>query len=105
MYDQFLQEAARLQHKYASEICLLIGLETEYFDLKSIEYVKLLRQPNRQSNWKAIHPSNNEGGSNESHLFLPQVQYIVGSLHHIHGIPLDFSPELYLNALDKVGGG
>ncbi|KAF9434475.1 histidinolphosphatase [Entomortierella beljakovae] len=105
MFDQFLQEAERLQRKYSDQICLLIGLETEYFGASSIEYVKGLRQPNRRSTWKAVHSSNNEVESGELDISLPQVQYIVGSLHHIHGIPLDFSPELYLNALDKVGGG
>ncbi|ORZ05362.1 Polymerase/histidinol phosphatase-like protein [Lobosporangium transversale] len=49
MYDQFLQEAVRLQQKYKDQICLLIGLETEYFGPESIEYVRNLRQPYRQT--------------------------------------------------------
>ncbi|KAF9907016.1 histidinolphosphatase [Linnemannia zychae] len=90
MYDQFLQEAGRLQSKYQDQICLLIGLETEYFDRESINLVRALRQPLRQY---------------QLTIELPQVQYIVGSLHHVHGIPLDFSQELYLSALETVGKG
>ncbi|KAG0282523.1 histidinolphosphatase, partial [Dissophora globulifera] len=36
---------------------------------------------------------------------LPQVQYIVGSIHHVRGIPIDFSEELYMKALQEVGEG
>ncbi|KAF9087115.1 histidinolphosphatase [Mortierella sp. AM989] len=115
MYDQFLHEAARLQQKYNDKICLLIGLETEYFDSESIQYVRKLRQPHRHSAWKAIQSETEVGGegeggatdisSNSLQVALPQIQYIVGSLHHIHGIPLDFSQELYLKALEDVGHG
>ncbi|KAG9327026.1 hypothetical protein KVV02_006503 [Mortierella alpina] len=95
MYDDFLQEAYRLQGQYASQICLLIGLETEYFDAQSIPLVQRLRQ-NRTT------PAANH---TTERVLLPQVQYIVGSLHHVHNIPLDFSQELYLKALDVVGQG
>ncbi|KAG0002820.1 histidinolphosphatase [Entomortierella chlamydospora] len=113
MYDQFLQEAARLQQKYAEKIHLLIGLETEYFGPESTQYVRTLRQPHRRTIWTANHSSTSgiEAGamdatlSSSPQVALPQVQYIVGSLHHIHGIPLDFSQELYLKALEDVGHG
>ncbi|KAF9941277.1 histidinolphosphatase [Modicella reniformis] len=129
MYDQFLQEAARLQQKYSGQICLLIGLETEYFGLESIQYVRQLRRPHRQSIWRAAttttaaaaieetslpSPSSSSSLSSLSSLSstttaplvtLPQVQYIVGSLHHVHGVPLDFSQEFYLKALETVGNG
>ncbi|KAF9080797.1 histidinolphosphatase [Mortierella sp. AD031] len=110
MYDQFLQEAVRLQSKYQDQICLLIGLETEYFNRESISLVRNLRQPHRQYQ---LQPSqdNNDFSSTDSPktttmvIDLPQVQYIVGSLHHVHGVPLDFSQELYLKALETVGQG
>ncbi|KAF9191120.1 histidinolphosphatase [Haplosporangium sp. Z 11] len=98
MYDQFLQEAQRLQLKYTDKICLLIGLETEFFDTHSIDLVRRLREPQR----KCLATT---AGATTKEIVLPQVQYIVGSLHHIHGIPLDFSQELYLHALDVVGQG
>ncbi|KAG0241377.1 Polymerase/histidinol phosphatase-like protein [Mortierella sp. GBAus27b] len=107
MYDQFLQEAARLQQKYSPQINLLIGLETEYFGPESVQYVQRLRQPDRQSAWTATTTGETSSSPSETLplVTLPQVQYIVGSLHHIHGIPLDFSQELYLKALEDVGKG
>ncbi|KAK3816430.1 MAG: Polymerase/histidinol phosphatase-like protein [Benniella sp.] len=106
MYDQFLQEAARLQQKYRSQISLLIGLETEFFGPESVQYVQRLRQPHRQSPWTTTITTTTEVSTTSPPLVtLPQVQYIVGSLHHIHGMPLDFSQELYLKALEEVGKG
>ncbi|KAF9967556.1 histidinolphosphatase [Mortierella alpina] len=115
MYDDFLQEAHRLQRQYASQICLLIGLETEYFDAQSIPLVQRLRQTRRvpaaavaiTTTTTTTISSGKEGSNNNSFdvVPLPQVQYIVGSLHHVHNIPLDFSQELYLKALDVVGQG
>ncbi|KAF9290964.1 histidinolphosphatase [Mortierella alpina] len=109
MYDDFLQEAHRLQRQYASQICLLIGFETEYFDAQSIPLVQRLRQarsiPAATTTTTTTTISSGAGGSNTVAVPLPQVQYIVGSLHHVHNIPLDFSQELYLKALDVVGQG
>jgi histidinol-phosphatase (PHP family) len=104
MYDQFLQEAVRLQSKYHDKICLLIGLETEYFNRDSINLVRNLRQPRRQYRVKSASAFIDTSAETKA-IELPQVQYIVGSLHHVHGIPLDFSQELYLKALEKVGKG
>ncbi|KAK3841212.1 MAG: Polymerase/histidinol phosphatase-like protein [Linnemannia gamsii] len=102
MYDQFLQEAIRLQLKYQDQICLLIGLETEYFNRDSINLVRSLRQPYRQYQLKS---SASALSTTIKAIELPQIQYIVGSLHHVHGVPLDFSQELYLKALETVGKG
>ncbi|KAF9584067.1 histidinolphosphatase [Lunasporangiospora selenospora] len=104
MYDEFLLEASRLQSKFKSQICLLIGLETEYFDQQSIDLVRALRQPNRAIP-ASIPPSSVWTKVSDVKAQLPQVQYIVGSMHHIRGIPLDFSAELYLHALQVVGQG
>lgn len=32
-------------------------------------------------------------------------EYVVGSLHHVNSIPIDFSPELYAKALSEAGNG
>ncbi|KAG9062736.1 histidinolphosphatase [Linnemannia hyalina] len=103
MYDQFLQEAVRLQSKYQDQICLLIGLETEYFNRDSVGLVRTLRQPRRQYKLRPSQDDSTTTGATA--VELPQVQYIVGSLHHVHGVPLDFSQELYLKALETVGKG
>ncbi|KAG0058564.1 histidinolphosphatase [Linnemannia elongata] len=103
MYDQFLLEAVRLQSKYQDQICLLIGLETEYFNRDSLGLVRTLRQSHRQYQLRPSQDDSTTAGVTA--VELPQVQYIVGSLHHVHGVPLDFSQELYLKALETVGKG
>lgn len=33
-----------------------------------------------------------------------KLDYLVGSVHHVGGIPIDFSEEMYLRAAEKAGG-
>ncbi|KAF8958114.1 hypothetical protein BDZ97DRAFT_1924012 [Flammula alnicola] len=75
-FNKFLVEAHRLKSLYASQITLLIGLETEYItDLDLVGLENLL---------EAL------GG---------RVEYIVGSIHHVNGIPIDFDLPTYQRAL------
>ncbi|KAF8963540.1 Polymerase/histidinol phosphatase-like protein [Flammula alnicola] len=75
-FNKFLVEAHRLKSLYASQITLLIGLETEYItDLDLVRLENLL---------EAL------GG---------RVEYIVGSIHHVNGIPIDFDLPTYQRAL------
>ncbi|KAG0345294.1 histidinolphosphatase [Podila humilis] len=108
LFDEYLLEAARLQQKYKDQIDLFIGFETEYFDTQSISLINALRQPYRPrfcaSNVGAGNTEKNNNNNNNA-APLPTIQYIVGSLHHLRGIPIDFSKELYLKALDQVGNG
>ncbi|KDR74833.1 hypothetical protein GALMADRAFT_211758 [Galerina marginata CBS 339.88] len=76
MFSDFLEEAHRLKSCYDSEITLLVGLETEYItelDLHNLE--SLLGR------------------------FGDRVEYIVGSIHHVNGIPIDFDFPTYQRAL------
>ena len=79
-FDDFIVEAHRLKQLYAPQITLLVGLETEYItntDLDGLE--KLLeRHGNR-------------------------VEYVVGSVHHVNEIPIDFDPPTYQKALESFG--
>lgn len=79
MFDCFVAEARRLQEKYKDNICLLVGLETEYIRKSDLNNIKKLR------NQYAL-------------------DYIVGSLHHVDGIPTDFSLKLYEQAEEVLGG-
>lgn len=75
-FTDFLVEAHRLKSLYASQITLLVGLETEYItdvDLRGLEnLLKDVGEP---------------------------VEYLVGSIHHVNGIPIDFDLPTYENAL------
>ncbi|KAG5644697.1 hypothetical protein DXG03_007920 [Asterophora parasitica] len=78
-FDAFLEEAHRLKETYADRITLLVGLETEYItdpDLDALD--ALLRRL----------------GS--------RVEYIVGSIHHVNSIPIDFDRPTYEKALQSV---
>ncbi|KIM38841.1 hypothetical protein M413DRAFT_75462 [Hebeloma cylindrosporum] len=75
-FKDFLVEAHRLKSLYASQITLLVGLETEYItdlDLRGLE--TLLKELGER------------------------VEYLVGSVHHVNGIPIDFDLPTYGSAL------
>ncbi|GLB42128.1 putative histidinol phosphate phosphatase H [Lyophyllum shimeji] len=75
-FESFLDEAHRLKAKYASEITLLVGLETEYITDLDLEHLDALL---------ARHGT--------------RIEYIVGSVHHVNGIPIDFDLPTFHKAL------
>ncbi|KAF9476058.1 histidinol phosphate phosphatase H [Pholiota conissans] len=75
-FDKFLDEAHRLKSIYAHKISLLVGLETEY--ITDVDLTNLERILER---W---------GG---------HIEYLVGSIHHVNGIPIDFDLPTYQQAL------
>jgi histidinol-phosphatase (PHP family) len=79
-FDAFVKEANRLRTKYNVAIELLIGSEIEFI----------------HPDYKAhVHELNKRW----------QLDYVVGSLHHVGGIPIDYSPELYQQALSTLAQG
>ncbi|KAI9010465.1 Polymerase/histidinol phosphatase-like protein [Phycomyces nitens] len=79
-YAAFLVEARRLQEVYKDQIELLIGAEIEFIDPSYADHVRDLQEEHK-------------------------IDYVVGSLHHTHTIPIDFSNELYQHALEQIGNG
>ena len=74
----FIDQARRLQSKYSEQADILVGFETEFCDEGAIDLIKDLR-----------------GRYN--------LNYIVGSVHHVNGVAFDFSKELYQKAIEKAG--
>jgi histidinol-phosphatase (PHP family) len=75
-FSLFLDEAHRLKAKYTGKINLLVGLETEYIspiDLDQLENI-LARHSGK-------------------------IEYMVGSVHHVNEIPIDFDRPTYQRAL------
>jgi len=68
-----------LQKHYASRIKLLIGVEVDWIRPSSREFIKAL-------------------------LDKYQVDLFIGSVHHVHAIPIDYDRKTYLDAREKVGG-
>ncbi|RUS20924.1 Polymerase/histidinol phosphatase-like protein [Endogone sp. FLAS-F59071] len=73
-FTSFLVEARRLQVKYRAQITLVIGTEIEYITPTYLLRLQELRAAHR-------------------------IDYVVGSLHHVGGVPIDYSRELYDQAL------
>lgn len=72
----FLNEAHRLKEVYATQITLLVGLETEYITDDDLNHLKKLLKDNES-----------------------RIDYIVGSVHHVSTIPIDFDRVTYEKAL------
>ncbi|KAF2423472.1 histidinol-phosphatase [Tothia fuscella] len=76
--DQFYAEATRLKHKYESKINLPIGFESEWIRSSTIGLIERLQQ---------------------KYAF----DFFVGSVHHVHTIPIDFDRKMYEEARSKSG--
>jgi histidinol-phosphatase (PHP family) len=75
----FYEEATRLRSKYESQIILPIGFETEWIRPRTLELVHNLQKKY-------------------------QFDMFVGSVHHVHTIPIDFNKHMYEDARAKSGG-
>lgn len=79
-FDEYLHEAHRLKVLYAPQITLLIGLETEFVMNPDLDHLDALLDA-----------------------YGDRVQYLVGSIHHVNGIPIDFDLPTYHKALHTFG--
>ena len=79
LFDAYCAEARRLQDVYAGQISILVGFETEWIRPYSKDYIEdlLKRYP---------------------------LDTMIGSVHHIHGIPIDFDRVMYESARKESGG-
>ena len=79
MFDDFVKQARHLQEKYSKHICLLVGMETDVIRDDSFDKIRELRERLK-------------------------LDYLVGSVHHVDGVPTDFSHELF-NKAEALAGG
>lgn len=79
LFNDYYQEARRLQTIYASAIKLAIGMEVDWIRPSSKEFIEAL-------------------------LSKYQIEVFIGSVHHVHTIPIDFSSDMYAEARQKSGG-
>ncbi|KAL1988606.1 hypothetical protein VTN96DRAFT_9001 [Rasamsonia emersonii] len=75
----FFREASRLRDKYASQIKILIGFEIDWI---------------RPSSFTLIQQS----------LSRFPFEFFVGSVHHVHTIPIDYDGPMYAQAREVAGG-
>ncbi|KAI6041585.1 Polymerase/histidinol phosphatase-like protein [Pisolithus marmoratus] len=77
-FTDFLDEAHKLKSAYASQITLLVGLETEHITEHDLDMLSSILS--EHSN---------------------RIEYIVGSVHHVHGLPIDFDRATFDDALRR----
>ncbi|MCJ1403972.1 histidinolphosphatase [Xylographa trunciseda] len=78
-FDEYYKEARRLQSAYSLEIEVLVGVETDWIRPSSEQVIGNLLKKYR-------------------------FDTLVGSVHHVHGIPIDFDRATYERARDVSGG-
>lgn len=74
----YIQEARQLQHKYQSQIHLLVGMETEFIGDEIPQIQELCKTHS--------------------------VDYLVGSVHHVQGVPFDYNLQEYEKMENLLGG-
>lgn len=79
IFDAYVHEAERLQSVYTSEIEILIGMEIDWIRPSSLSFVNDLLHKYR-------------------------FELLVGSVHHVHTIPIDYDHEMYGQARLISGG-
>ncbi|KAL5478312.1 hypothetical protein ACEPAI_2496 [Sanghuangporus weigelae] len=78
-FDNFVEEAHRLKGAYSSVITLLVGAETEYITPEDLRHLtKVLER--------------HEG----------KIEYLVGSVHHVNEIAIDFDKPTFERALQSL---
>lgn len=72
-----MEEAHRLKTKYASQISLLVGVETEHIHDSDLSYLSRLLLGDQKT----------------------KIDMVVGSIHHVNQIPIDFDKPSFERAL------
>ncbi|WLF81512.1 hypothetical protein PVL30_005309 [Lodderomyces elongisporus] len=72
-FSRYLTHAKKLQLQHKDVLNIIVGLEIEGINKAHIEYAASLMQD-------------------------PSIEVTVGSIHHVHEIPIDFSTDLWLKA-------
>lgn len=78
IFAAYVKEARFLQKEFADRADILVGFETEVCDQDAFELIESLRKEY-------------------------QTDYVVGSVHHVAGIPIDFDLATYNSAVEKAG--
>ncbi|KAH8822958.1 Polymerase/histidinol phosphatase-like protein [Flagelloscypha sp. PMI_526] len=75
-FQAFLDEATRLKIKYANEISLLVGVETEHIYTEDLDLLQKTLEANKS-----------------------RIDLVVGSIHHVNEIPIDFDKDTFERAV------
>lgn len=87
-FQDFLIEAHRLKHKYVDRIDLIIGVETDFITAEDLDGLD-----------KLINPGKCDQADVNEHW----IEYIVGSVHHVNQIPIDFDQATFEKSVASFG--
>ena len=79
LFDDYYNEAVRLREKYADRINILVGMEVDWIRPSSKEWIQ---------------------GLLDKYKF----DLFIGSVHHVHGTPIDYDRKMYEDARNKSEG-
>ena len=79
-FDAYYVEARRLQREFGPHIEILVGMETEWIRPSDADLISDLRAKHK-------------------------VDFIVGSVHHVSEIPIDYDRDTYAQAVELSGSG
>jgi len=77
IYLDFLETASKLQRKYKDRIQLLISIETDFVTRIDLDRTKAILDSQKD------------------------IQYVVGSVHHVAGVSIDFDKSTYLRSIEN----
>ncbi|KAG9125382.1 histidinolphosphatase [Ceratobasidium sp. 392] len=77
-FDLYIQEAHRLKSAYTDQITLLVGLETDFITPTDLDQLETLLAR-----------------------YGDKIEYVVGSIHHCNGIPIDFDKPTFEKAVES----
>ncbi|KAI5121603.1 hypothetical protein M0805_009474 [Coniferiporia weirii] len=78
-FDEFVEEAHRLKDRYSSRITLLVGAETEFITPADMRALAALLERHAG-----------------------KIEYLVGSVHHVNEIPIDFDRPTFERAKNSL---
>ena len=78
-HELYILEALRLREKYRGQIKVLVGFEGEWIRRSDTNFILGYAQD-------------------------PRIDFFIGSVHHIHEIPIDWGLELFEKAKQSSGG-
>jgi histidinol-phosphatase (PHP family) len=83
-FDEYIVEARSCTSKYADRIQVLVGAELENVDGRTkieLDFVEEILKDSKNGQWR--------------------IDYVVGSVHHVQGIPIDFDKSTFEEALSQ----
>ncbi|AGO12336.1 AaceriAEL022Wp [[Ashbya] aceris (nom. inval.)] len=80
LFERYVEHAERLRQRVGG-MAVLVGMEAEACDRRHVAYAKRLLQE-----------------------FGGRLQFCVGSVHHVYGIPIDYDQAMWGAALQQAGG-